>query len=224
MSIALRQVDGATTTAAGTLVVPVPAGTVGGDVLVIGVHVGLSASMPSTPSGLTFISGATAGPSFGSWYRICDGTEPASYSFTVAAASSATSRSYSGVDNTTPINAQATPNRTAASATATASSITSTVNGCVLVWMSGVTANNPTLTNPASYANQDLKDSATGSAASGSCDLAQGTAGATGTVAGTWSIAGNNYAQLIALAPAAAPAGGVPPHQLDVAGPLKISV
>lgn len=216
MAIALRASSGATTTASGTLAVPVPAGTVAGDVLVIGVHVGLSASVPANPAGLTFISGASGGPSFGSWYRICDGTEPASYSFTVAAASSGTSRTYSGVDNTTPINAQATPNRSAALATATASSITSTVNGCVLVWFSGITANNPTLTNPTGFANQQLNDSATGSASSGSCDKAQGTAGATGTVQGTWSIAGNNYAQVIALAPSAAVGSGLPPHRLRV--------
>jgi hypothetical protein len=222
VAIALRATNGGTTSAAGTLVVTVPAGTAAGDVLIIGVQVSLSGSVPATPAGLTFISGASAGPSFGSWYRLCDGTEPASYSFTVAQGSAGTARTYSGVDTVTPINAQATPARTAASVTATSTTITPTVNNSVLVFMSGITATSgTTITNPAGFANQRLDAGSTGACAA-SCDQTQSVAAATGAEAATWSVSGNNYAQLVALAPLAAPGGGSPPRRLDISAEVSI--
>lgn len=200
MAIALRNTSnvGLSKSTGGTLSVPVPTGTVSGDVLLIAVTVGSSSTLPATPSGLTALDSGTTGPSYGSWYRICDGTEPASYSFTVTKPASATARSYSGANTTTPINAHGTPNKTA-TASATATSITTTTNGCEIVFFNGDATSGLTFTLPTGFANTA---SNTTGISSVSCDKSQTTAGATGTVTGTWSGANNNWSQLIALAPA----------------------
>ena len=203
MAIALRATNGATTGASGTLAVPVPTGTVSGDVLLISIVVS-GTTVPATPSGLTLLTSANTGPATGFYYRVCDGTEGASYSFTVASGASATSRSYSGVDNTTPINTNGTPNRTAASASCTALSITPTVNNCEIVWF-GVTVTNgkTTFTDPTGFANQEYVHQTTGTTTSAaSDDEAQTTAAATGNQTGTFGAAANNYGLMVALQPA----------------------
>lgn len=201
MAIALRNTSnvGLSKSTGGTLIVPVPTGTASGDILLIAVTVGGSSTLPATPTGLTALDSGTTGPSYGSWYRICDGTEPASYSFTVSKSASATARSYSGADTTTPINAHGVPNKTA-TASATATSITTTTNGCELVFFSAIATSGLSLTLPTGFANSASNSTGISSA---SCDETQASSGSTGTVTGTWSGANNNWSQLIALAPAA---------------------
>lgn len=203
MAIALRGTNGGTQTVntGGTLTVPVPAGTVAGDVLVILVSVVSSATVPATPAGLTLLDSGSTGPSYASYYRVCDGTEPASYAFTVTKRAAGISASYSGVDNTSPINAHGAPNKTA-TVSATATTITTTANGCQLIFVSTIGTANETFTNPTGFANQLVKTSTSNNTLV-FCDEAQATAGATGTVTGTWSAANNNFTQLIALKPAA---------------------
>ena len=203
MAIALRATNGATTGASGTLAVPVPTGTVSGDVLLISIVVS-GTTVPATPAGLTLLTSANTGPATGLYYRVCDGTEGASFSFTVASGAAATSRSYSGVDNTTPINTNGTPNRTAASASCVALSITPTVNNCEIVWF-GVTVTNgkTTFTDPTGFANQEYVHQTTGTTTSAaSDDEAQTTAAATGNQTGTFGAAANNYGLMVALQPA----------------------
>lgn len=202
MAIALVATNGATQTAVGggTLSVPVPTGTVSGDVLVILVSVVSSSTVPATPSGLTLLDSASTGPSYASYYRVCDGTEPASYGFTVTKRAAGISVTYSGVNTTTPINAHGAPNKTTTTS-ATATTITTTANGCRLIFASTIGTASETFTNPTGFANQVLETSSSNNTLA-FCDESQTTAGATGTITGTWSAANNNFSQLIALAPA----------------------
>lgn len=199
MAIALR---GTPTTSrlghSGTLTISVPSGVVSGDVLVIKCLVG-GTTLPATPSGLTLVDSASTGPSYATYVRVCDGTET-SFSFTVSSSASATCRAYSGVDNSNPVNVHSV-HRTSTSTTATATTITTTLPDCVLVFGSGIGSAESSFTNPTGFANQSASLS---SPAVVSCDETQAAAGATGSISGTWaSTANNNYASLIALAPAA---------------------
>lgn len=202
MAIELVATSEATQTSStgGTLTVSVPAGTVSGDVLVVLVSVTGASTVPATPSGLTLLDSGSTGPSYASYYRVCDGTEPGSYGFTVTKRAAAIAASYSGVDNTNPINAHGAPNKVS-TATATATSVTTTVNGCELVFASTVGTANETFTYPTGFVDQVLETSANNNTLV-FCDESQATAGATGTITGTWSAANNNWSQIIALAPA----------------------
>lgn len=184
---------------AGTLTISLPTGVVSGDVIVFNVIVG-GTTLPATPTGLTLIDSGNAGPSYATYYRVCNGTEGASFSWTVASSASGTCRAYSGVDNGAPINAHSVL-RTATSLTATATGITTTFNGCQLIFGSGIASAETSFTNPTGFSAQDIN---TSSPAAVSCDESQTTAGATGNQSGTWaSTANNNYASLVALKPAA---------------------
>lgn len=186
-------------TNSGTLTISLPTGVVSGDVIVFNVVIG-GTTLPSTPTGLTLIDSGNAGPSYATYYRVCDGTEGASFSWTVASSASGTCRAYSGVDNASPINAHSIL-RTATSLTSTATGITTTANGCQLIYGSGIASSETSFTNPTGFSAQDIN---TSSPAAVSCDESQTTAGTTGNQSGTWaSTANNNYASLVALKPAA---------------------
>lgn len=199
MSIAARGTPvGTSLVGSGTIAVTLPLGIVSGDILII--TMGLNTStIPSTPSGLTALDSTNLSASYASYYRICDGTEPSSYSFTVAGSTCAVARAYSGCNASSPINAHGAPNRVTASATTTASSVTTTVNGCLLIFASSTSINNSSLTTTGGWANQVEKNVT--SMSSASQDQTQATAGATGSVSETWGGSGNSNAQIIALAP-----------------------
>lgn len=200
MAIALRaSPTSVSRTTAGTLTVTPTAGTAAGDVLLVTVDVSGGGNVPATPAGLTKLDSGSSGPSMVTFYRVCDGTET-TFAVTVAAAACATARSYTGVDNTNPINAHGVLNRLAPSASCTGTTITTTVDGCMIVFNGGGAVNSASFTNPASFANQKLVSASTVACAV-TCDWTQVTQGATGSITGTLASSMNNYGGLIALAP-----------------------
>lgn len=213
MAIALRGTPTtATRTTAGALAVNVPTGTVAGDVLIYHVETTANTGAVSTPAGLTLIeskNNGSLGGTFADFYRVCDGSEPASYSFTLTGAGgSGVGRAYSGAANTNPVNQHSAHNQSGTTS-ATATTVTTTVDGCMLVIVSGC-GSNQTFTNPAGFGNQAIAHLAS-AGATASCDKAQGAQGATGSITGTWT-SGSNWTSVICLAPAidGAASGSVP--------------
>lgn len=106
MAIALR----GTPTGAGAALVTsiscnVPTGVVAGDLLIWNIAQGIATNPTTDPAGWTRIDfETTTNDSSDNWYRIADGTEPASYtSPTLSSGQTATSMAaFSGVDNLNP--------------------------------------------------------------------------------------------------------------------------
>ena len=202
MAIALRNTSVASVNASGTLAMPVPTGTISGDVLVYFIVVSGTGGPPVAPSGITALDTASAGPSFGTYYRVCDGTEGATFSFTVGAGAAGSGRSYSGVNGAAPINAHGAPNKVTGT-TATATSIATTVNGCELLFGSGAGSNEASFTDPTGFASQAFTHNSTAGVGIVSDDEVQASFGATGSISAApgWPTSAGNYSSLIALAP-----------------------
>jgi hypothetical protein len=122
-----------------TLSIAVPSGTVLGDVMVAAISVAPSSVPITAPAGWTLIQGVTqaSGNSnrVSTFYRVATASEPASYTWGLATAFTGAAGgilSFSGVNNTAPINVnagQATPS----ALTHTAPSVTTTVANDMLV-------------------------------------------------------------------------------------------
>lgn len=129
----------AATTASATIVVNTPGPPAAGDLLVAGVGCGTAGADTITgPAGWTQLhylnSAGTVRSEGGIWYRLCDGTELSSYTWTNSSALNPMMgwiMRFRGVDQTTPINtsAQATANVQDPVAPA----LTTTVINCALV-------------------------------------------------------------------------------------------
>lgn len=199
MAIATRSSSGASRIGAGSLTLPVPAGTQNGDIMLAEVTVSASANVPGTPAGWTPIDSIGTGPSAQTYFRIAS-AEPASYDFAVAADAAGAIGSYSGGNVLAPINAHGAFNKTAASSTVTATTITPTVNGCMLVFFGGEGGPVSAFVGPAGFTQEQAVISAD------ICvlfaDVIQAIAGATGSISATFTGSVNCQGTLVALAPA----------------------
>jgi hypothetical protein len=157
-------------------------------------------------------------------YKVAGGSEPGSYTFscnttTVGAGGTVGIISaYSGVDNSTPINASA-PNKidtaVASPYTVTGASITTTVDNCWLIWMGiadRTNVTNCTFAVPSGYSSRATVQGASGNEYNGAqiADKSQGSHGSTGTQSANWtqiSSSAGTWAVHVALAPA----GGTSP-------------
>jgi len=154
--------------------------------------------------------------------QVAGASEPASYSVSNSA-SSATSViivAYSGCDTSTPIAAQLATNPNSASPPASpvsiaANAITTTASSQTVVFFAGVDWNSSTaaaFTDPASTTRRAVETPAQFSSGL-ACDFVQVSAGTTGTITGTGTLAaasGNYVAWLIALDDATNIVGATP--------------
>lgn len=224
MPIAFRAADGANTGTgtATSIAVNVPAGTVDGDVMVAVVFTtGGTGAEISAPAGWTTVNNTEVGTvlAVATFYRVAS-SEPASYTFTFDTTSSrqggAIISSYSGVDNTTPVDVNDVLTESASDANFDCPSVTTTVDDCMLVctggWQSTATASWPAGTDERQEQNTSH---ASVNRSGGVADDLLGAAGPTGTR--TVTLSGNG-SDKVGTSVALRPAGGavtatIPPRR-----------
>ena len=210
MAVELRGTPTHGDSGSGTLTISTPTGVQAGDLLIAAI---VSSLDGSTPSGWTLSRSSSKSEAgyFKTLYRVATSSEPSSHSFAGLGASQAgTISAFSGVDSAAPHNAYATPTG-AASGTSSLSSpgVTTTVDGCLILRLFGLRANNASrsVTPPASHTDiydqmvlPELGSDYIGGEAS---HLTQISAGATGTASATASANVTYDAHTIAIAPGA---------------------
>lgn len=187
----------------GSGIVPVPAGTQNGDILIVCAGHQGAATVPTVPAAFTALdnTGGASGPGAVTGWRVAS-SEPSSYTFTNG--NTGWMETWRGQDTTTPINGH-TLLRTASGTSCPSTNLTTTVNGCQLLWLA-VSGNSGTYTQPAGYT---LESTATDFSAA--ADISQTSAGSAGTPTGSQINTAHQVA-LIALAPAvSAPTNTVAP-------------
>ena len=186
-----------------TLTVNVPAGTLDGHVMVAFVASFGGANVPADETGWTTIGSTDGGASIKTYRRVAS-SEPASYTFdALADGIIAVISTYSGVDTLNPINVSGAFLGSATEVTnEDAPSITTTADGCRLIFVNA-TQSVVTHTAPSGYTQRQAPGAAANGFTAHFCDVAQVSAGATGTVVGTSSAAGWQQSGLLALTPAA---------------------
>jgi hypothetical protein len=196
-----------------------PASTAAGDLLVACINMADNTKTLSPPAGWTAIRNDIGGAGDSavnaySWRRVADGSEGASFVFTVSSGSGVLLGAIgriTGAHQTTPINANnGQVNDT--SVNGTAPSVTTTSSDCLLIyWAAGQVQS--LATPPGGMSEQwDVNGSTFGlfSSFEGATED-RPTAGATGSRANTWTATCDNGAQLIAITPA-------PPAVVSMAG------
>jgi len=123
-----------------TLTINVPAGTLGGDLMVAGIAIRPTSATITAPAGWTLQRRQNnTNPNDSSlaiYYRVAGTSEPASYVWTFSASTGSAGgiSSYSGVNTTSPINVEAPATTGATSTTSfTAPSVTTTVANTMVV-------------------------------------------------------------------------------------------
>ncbi|MBI5429727.1 MAG: hypothetical protein HY938_04625 [Nitrosomonadales bacterium] len=193
------------------LSIPLPAGTVAGDVMIAAVATTPSTVTITAPAGWTLIQTVTQATAtsnrVATYYRVATASEPASYSWTFSTTHSGAAGgivSYSGVDNTAPVDVSAGA-ATASALTHTAPGITTAAAGDMLVTVHEY-ASGRSWTPPAGMTER--VDIASRSASNNGItlemnELLLGAAGATGAKTATASAAADTGATVsIALRPA----------------------
>ena len=187
----------------------VPAATAADDLLIA--HVSTDAADPTfgTPTGWVLLvdanSGGSTTASTAVWYRVADGTEPASYTFTWLSSTNAVGAlsRYSGVDPASPIDAWAT--NTGSSSSPSAPSVVTTLDDTIVLRI--MAADGKRIPNSGSYPvghNGRYELETTGFIANVSgaaADTLQAATGATGTASFSLSGSDDWVAATIALAP-----------------------
>jgi hypothetical protein len=204
LNISLRAVsfgnNGAGTT---SLTLNTPAGVLTGDVMVAHVVVRATSTVITPPGGWVLIRRDNTTSSIGValYYKIASASEPAGQTFTFSSAEQASGGigAYSGVNNSSPIDASS-GQYNPSTGTITAPSVTTTFSNDQLLFFAADTTAT-TVTPPAGMTQRWL--ATTTQTTSEMADQALGSAGATGTRVGTAaSTSTSNIGELVALKPA----------------------
>lgn len=196
-----------------SIVIPYPSGIVAGELLLAqGIFAG-GVVPDAPPTGWTLAADADPGANISGavWYRVADGTETGSVTFTspnTANRATGHMQRWSGVDTTTPLDVAGVVG-TATGTSVTAPSMTTVNDGAMLIYSVGVHASTSAdITTPAGY-TQVANSTGTGRRLV-VFDKSQTTAGATGTQAfdQTSAVALEMFAIGIALRPGAGGGGG----------------
>ena len=201
-------------------VVTMPTGTASGDLCIVAISWNGAPGAITLPTGWTILSALNAGqanPQQSVYYKLLDGSEGASQTWTSGTAVLAgyAASSYRGVHQTTPIDVAATSTSGAAATTATATNITTVTNQAWVV--GGAAANSSTATfvtawtTPPGTERNDIQNGfASGTGKAGTLSDSNGgfAVGTTATI--TWTISASLAwdAWLTAIRPAPAVAGG----------------
>ncbi len=206
--VTFRSASSAVNTVATTLVLPKPAGVVAGDALLAVVDA-QGAPAVTAPAGWALVrsdSATSATPSVGQsvYVHIAGASEPASYTFTLAAARGAAGGilAYDNVDNANPIDAHS--GAVGAGTSIAAPAVTTSGPDRMIVGLFGI-APDRTTTPPAGMAER-FEVTATSTpgqkVTSEAADVAQPVAGSTGAKTANFSgLAGRVVGQLVALRP-----------------------
>jgi hypothetical protein len=187
-----------------TLTIPVPAGTVAGDVMVLQVDAH-GPQVVTPPSGWTVLYSGSFNSSYAAAYWRVASSEPASYVWNLGASTRAATgqaTSYSGVDNSSPIDGTAAPAKANSGTAWTASSYTTGApNSMVVVLTAGDAASAFTLTQPggATLRNTVYTSGAGTVVGALTADFLQAVAGPTGAQTTTSSLTGSWDAALVGL-------------------------
>ncbi len=192
--------NGAGTT---SLTLNTPAGVATGDVMVAHVVVRATSTTITPPSGWVLIRRDNTTSSIGValYYKIASAPEPAGQTFTFSSAEQASGgiAAYSGVNNSSPIDASS-GQYNPSTGTITAPSVTTTFSNDQLLFFAADTTAT-TVTPPAGMTQQWL--ATTTQTTSEMADQALSSAGSTGTRVGTaGSTSSSNIGELVALKPA----------------------
>jgi hypothetical protein len=204
--ITLRSSAGGANTSTASLILPKPAGTVTGDVLLAAVTVRGTPTI-TPPSGWTVVRTDTRGTALRQavFMRVAAAGEPTSYTWTFSQAATAvgTIGAYTGVDTANPLNGNS-GQTTASSATITAPSITTTVANTRLVAFFGITGKTTIGPPSGMLERQDLTSppSTPDKMTAELADVLRAAVGATGSRVATAAKSGGNIGQLVALRPA----------------------
>ena len=211
-SIAQRGTATTNTTATTSLTINKPTGVVSGDLMIASISQRASGTAPTAPVGWTLISstafGASGARAAALFYRLANGTEGATFTFTLAAGSTDGSGgivAYAGVDQTTPIDVAGAFKDTSVVNTAVTANAITTVTANALVLMFGVTSDTAaggtwsgwTTTSPGALT--ELFDAASTNTSVGAAAATKATAGSTGTGSATSTVNLRNDGILIAL-------------------------
>jgi hypothetical protein len=181
----------------------VPAGTEAGDFLLT--IVGIAFQFPETnpaPSGWTLLIDEGGSADLLVYYRVADGTEPSTYTFTFGDArrTKAAMFRFTGVDTTTPIDATGTTNDNFPNPDAP--SVTTTVDGALIVRILALW--DQTATPPSGHTERYYSSTSSYTTLS-MADETQTTAGATGTAVWSQSNYASNAVATVALRPGSPP-------------------
>jgi Bacterial Ig-like domain len=193
-----------TTTAAASITITKPTGTVAGDVLVACLALnGSQVAAGGVPAGWSPIASnvAIANPHVFGYYRVAGSAEPADYRWTLSASvtSGAGIARYSGVSASTPLDGAASSASGAAASTATVPGVTTATAGAMLVGCMAMNSSSTTntITSPAGMTEAwDI-----GGKRHELADGVQATAGASGAKSWTFSAAREWAGWLAALRP-----------------------
>ena len=182
-------------TGSSTVSLAKPAGAAAGDVLVASITADLNPSMAAVPAGWTPIvdalsvnSSSTSGARVFAYYKVVAGSDPASYTWTLTASQKwgAGMTAYRGVDSAKPLDTGVvTAANTSFSGTSlSVPSITTASNGARLIGGLGIDSGTTSLISPPNGWTERWE--AAGGQIAEQADVAQTTAGATGTA--TWTL------------------------------------
>ncbi len=217
-----------TATGASSVTINKPAGTTTNDVMIANVFVRGSGTTPSVtpPAGWTLIyqdnlDGAVpAGlAAMASYYRVAGASEAANYTWTFDTSRLAVAviSSYTGVNTSTPVDAD-NGQANAASTTITAPSVTTTVANTMLVGGFGLLEGGQSISPPAGMTERvDISPAGPNLTLEMSNEL-RAVAGATGQRDATASFSDTSIGQLIALRPAS---GGNSPPTVSITMPAN---
>lgn len=220
MAIALVGTASSTSNAA-TASVPLPSGYASGDLLIVLLNV-QSPQTATTPTGWTALESNVANSTgnLSLYWRISDGTEGTSLSVRLNAAAyyNCISLAYSGTDTTSPINASAINADTTQIASGGGSTsnpgVTTTVANAMLVHTVSIsdsvsTAASVTFTVPSGFTSEVTSPTNGYVTQQNASQMAQASAGATGTITSSYSISKASYytTVLLALAPSVSSSG-----------------
>lgn len=185
-----------------SVTVNVPAGTTNGDVMVVGVQYGGSTQM-TTPAGWTLINHVnnsfSTTQNLTTFYRVAS-SEPASYTWTMPSLVCwiTAAGSYSGVDNSTPINAQTTVGVTTGTSLVANAVTTTMANDTIVTIFAGYNGTSTTWTPPAGQTERvDSNNTSVRSIELN--DSNQASVGSSGTFTATASVSNYGANATIAL-------------------------
>jgi hypothetical protein len=148
---AFQSVQVATTAGATSLAITKPTSLAAGDLLIAHITVRVTTAV-TAPAGWTLIqSSVRSAHQTGAWYRLADGTEGASFSWSWATSVKAVGAvcRVTGSHQTTPINVTGSVATTGVASSVAAPSITTTADECLLFGFA-YSADNKTFTSPGS--------------------------------------------------------------------------
>lgn len=215
MTIAFRAAGTVLETTSTNATLAKPAGLAVGDVMTAHWNADTNPTVTTVPTGWTAgagptLDGATSTNTAASYWKVADSTDTAATDWTwvlsLSVPISGVVLAFTGVDNTTPMDATGTSLANASSTTINATGLTTVTDNAWLIWVGALNSGTFQPTVPAGYTQRAVGTTYRITVGT----LPKTPAGATGTQAGSVGTAREAVGQLLALRPA----GAVTAHSL----------